>query len=42
MVLLKGFGTDGFKIFTYLSSRKGRELVSVSRSCMLLLLMLVL
>lgn len=28
MVLLKGFGQDGFRFFTNRQSRKGRELVS--------------
>lgn len=28
MVLLKGFGPDGFRFFTNRQSRKGRELVS--------------
>lgn len=39
MVLLKGFGRDGFRFFTNYESRKGRELVSaglragIPRSC---------
>lgn len=28
MVLLKGYGKDGFKFYTNYGSRKGRELVS--------------
>lgn len=28
MVLLKGYGKDGFKFFTHYTSRKGQELVS--------------
>lgn len=30
MVLLKGFGRDGFRFFTNYESRKGRELVSAA------------
>lgn len=33
MVLLKAYGSDGFKIFTNLCSRKGQELVSHFCSC---------
>lgn len=34
MVLLKGFGRDGFRFFTNYESRKGRELVSAGlRGC---------
>lgn len=29
MVLLKGFGKDGFRFFTNFESRKGKELVRV-------------
>lgn len=29
-VLLKSYGTDGFKFYTNYESRKGRELVSIS------------
>lgn len=31
MVLLKAFGSDGFKIFTNYVSRKGQEMVSEKR-----------
>jgi len=30
MVLLKGYGPDGFKFYTNYGSRKGKELVSES------------
>jgi len=36
MVLLKGFGTDGFRFFTNLGSAKGRQLQAVPRAALVL------
>src|SRR5919106_1522116 len=36
MVLLKGFGADGFRFFTNLGSAKGRQLQGVPRAALVL------